>query len=95
MSCVAGGVSGTYIGYIMPGMLYLRLADYRLAFWKNKGREWETFKDMFAPAVLFVFGVVAFVGFVLLALSGCLALVQCLWLTRPEFCGRPPRNTLA
>jgi len=42
-----------------------------------------------------VFGVVAFVGFVLLALSGCLALVQCLWLTRPEFCGRPPRNTLA
>jgi len=72
VSCVAGGVSGTYIGYIMPGMLYLRLADYRLAFWKNKGREWETFKDMFAPAVLFVFGVVACVNGTLLTIKNAI-----------------------
>ena len=57
-----GGVSGTYIGFMLPGMLYLRLADYRLAFWKNEGRVWETFRDM-APAVaVTVFGFVALVN---------------------------------
>lgn len=56
---LTGGVSGTYIGYIMPGMLYLRLADYRLAFWKNKGRVWETARDMAAPVAVVVFGVYA------------------------------------
>lgn len=59
---VAGGVSGTYIGFMLPGMLYLRLADYRLAFWKNEGRVWETFRDM-APAVaVTAFGFVALVN---------------------------------
>lgn len=58
---LTGGIMGTYLAFILPVVLHLRCSDYRLAFWRNKGRVWATFTDM-APAVaLLLFGIVVMV----------------------------------
>lgn len=51
-------------------------------------------RDMYQESAL-MFGFVAFVGFIVLAVSGCSVLCLCLMITSPELCGRAPRDTLA
>eukprot|EP01084_Bolivina_argentea_P185081 319186_1 len=56
---VSGSLSAVILAFVLPTMCYLKICQYKICFWKEKGlnRKWRAFKTTFPPAILWLFGV--------------------------------------
>eukprot|EP01083_Nonionella_stella_P181711 651843_1 len=68
---VSGSLSAVILAFVLPTMCYLRICEYSVFFWTEKGwhRKWRAFKTTAPPALLWLFGVcvATFVTFLTIA----------------------------
>ena len=59
---LTGGVSATILGFVMPGLLQLKLTTFNLVPWRNSpASQCAAWKHLLPAYALVVFGLIAFV----------------------------------